>query len=364
VGGRSVTLAPSIARTSEEHHVAVRVAVEHRTTYRFDRPTALGPHLVRLRPAPHCRTPVTGYSLKVSPARHFVHWQQDVFGNHVARLTFPEPAEELSITVGLVADMAVINPFDFFVDAAAETFPFTYPPDLARDLEPYLRRVDEPGYPEAGAGPRLRRWLEQLHPDEAKGTPIVSFLVDVNRRVAGDVAYSVRLEEGVQSPEMTLHRGIGSCRDSAWLLVCALRELGLAARFVSGYLVQLMPEESGPAGDFTDLHAWAEVYVPGAGWIGLDATSGLLAGEGHIPLAGTPAPAAAAPVTGTTGPAATTLEFANSVRRLHADPPVTQPYAAEDLAAVHALGAAVDDLLVAGDVRLTMGGEPTLRRRR
>ena len=345
--------------------MAVRVAVEHRTTYRFDRPTALGPHVVRLRPAPHCRTPVTAYSLKVSPAGHYVNWQQDVHGNHLARLVFPEPATELTITVGLVADLTVINPFDFFVDASAETFPFSYAPELAHDLEPYLRTVTEPGYPEgSGAGPRLRGWLQRLHPEEAKGTPIVDFLVEVNRRVAQEIGYSVRLEEGFQSPDVTLHRGIGSCRDSAWLLVCALRELGLAARFVSGYLIQLVPDgqaASSPPGlrDFTDLHAWAEVYIPGAGWVGLDATSGLLAGEGHIPLVGTPWPESAAAITGTTGPTVATMEFSNTVRRLRSDPRVTAPYTAGQVAAVHALGAAVDAALEAGDVRLTMGGEPT-----
>jgi uncharacterized protein (DUF2126 family)/transglutaminase-like putative cysteine protease len=341
--------------------VAIRVAVEHRTVYRFDRPTDIGPHLVRLRPAPHCRTPILGYSLKVTPEPHFVNWQQDVYGNHAARLVFPEPARELSITVDLVADLAVVNPFDFFVDEEARQFPFEYPPGLADDLEPYLRPVTESG----GVPPLLPLWLNGFDPDSAKGTPIVDFLVALNRRVAGDVAYSVRMEEGVLSPSQTLQRGIGSCRDSAWLLVGILRELGMAARFVSGYLVQLVPDDpsqmtSGAMStDFTDLHAWAEVYVPGAGWIGLDATSGLLAGEGHIPLVGTPRPEQAAAITGTTGPSQTVMEYSNTVRRLHEDPRVTKPYSQNQLERIHALGAAVDARLLAGDVRLTMGGEPT-----
>jgi len=346
--------------------VAIRVAVEHRTVYRFDRPTAIGPHLVRLRPAPHCRTPILGYSLKVSPEPHFVNWQQDVYGNHAARLVFPDPAHELSITVDLVADLAVINPFDFFVDSDARHFPFDYPPGLTDDLEPYLRPVAEPGTrPGAGPGPLLAHWLKEFDPGASKGSPIVNFLVDLNRRVAGDVAYSVRLEEGVQTPDETLERGIGSCRDSAWLLVAILRELGMAARFVSGYLVQLVPDEpseafgGGPSTDFTDLHAWAEVYVPGAGWIGLDATSGLLAGEGHLPLVGTPRPEQAAAITGTTGPSETVMEYANTVRRIHEDPRVTRPYSHSQLERIHALGAEVDARLAARDVRLTMGGEPT-----
>jgi uncharacterized protein (DUF2126 family)/transglutaminase-like putative cysteine protease len=342
--------------------VAIRVAVEHRTVYRFDRPTDIGPHLVRLRPAPHCRTSITGYSLRVSPAEHFVNWQQDVYGNHAARLVFTQPATELSITVDLVADLSPINPFDFFVDDSARQFPFEYPLGSAEDLAAYLRRVDEPGAPVgSGAGPRLRHWLEEFDAPSAKGTAIVDFLVELNRRVAGDIAYSLRMEPGVQSPDTTLETGVGSCRDSAWLLVAMLRELGLAARFVSGYLVQLVPDDASAnlTEDFTDLHAWAEVYVPGAGWIGLDATSGLLAGEGHIPLVGSPRPEHAAPISGSTGPAVSTLEFANSVRRIHEDPRVSKPYSAGQLERIDALGEAVDARLAAGDVRLTMGGEPT-----
>jgi uncharacterized protein (DUF2126 family)/transglutaminase-like putative cysteine protease len=342
--------------------VATRVAIEHRTVYRFDRPTELGPHVVRLRPAPHCRTPISGYSLRIEPAEHFINWQQDVYGNHAARLVFPTPATELSIVVDLVAEMTAINPFDFFVDDTAKHWPFDYDPGTTDDLAPYLRRIDEPGAePGTGAGPQLRRWLDRFDPDAAKGMAIVDFLVEINRRVAQDVAYSVRLEPGVQSPDRTLEVGVGSCRDSAWLLVSILRELGLAARFVSGYLVQLVPDRDPGTltEDFTDLHAWAEVYVPGAGWIGLDPTSGLLAGEGHIPLVGSPRPEFAAPITGTTGPTTATMEFANIVRRIHEDARVTRPYTDEHLARIDALGAEVDRRLEAGDVRLTMGGEPT-----
>ena len=199
------------------------------------------------------------------------------------------------------------------------------------------------------------------------GTRIVDFIVGLNRAVRESVDYTVRLEAGVQTPQHTLERGIGSCRDSAWLLVSALRQLGLAARFVSGYLVQLTSDLSavgddslnGPAEDFTDLHAWAEVYVPGAGWIGLDATSGLLCGEGHIPLSCTPHPASAAPISGATAPTQVTFDFANTVTRFAEDPRVTHPVSDEQWAAITALGESVDELLTQGDVRLTMGGEPT-----
>ncbi len=341
--------------------MAVRVALEHRTSYRFDRSVEIGPHVIRLKPAPHCRTPISGYSLRINGAEHFINWQQDIYGNHAARVVFREPAEFLEFAVDLIADMTVVNPFDFFVDDAAAHYPFDYPAQLFVDLDPYLRTVEEPGRPtEIGCGPRLREWLNDIELTSAKDVPIVDFLVAVNQHLAAGIQYSLRLEEGVQSPDRTLELGVGSCRDTAWLLVAALRALGLAARFVSGYLVQLAPDEQSTAvRDFTDLHAWAEVFVPGAGWIGLDSTSGLLAGEGHLPLVGAPRPEQAAPITGTTGPATATMKFANLVHRLHADPQVSRPYRPEQVEAIHAVGAAVDQRLAAGDVRLTMGGEPT-----
>jgi transglutaminase-like putative cysteine protease len=279
--------------------MTIRVALNHQTRYSFDRPVSLWPHEVRLRPAAHSRTPILGYSLKVEPAGHFLNWQQDPFGNWVARLVFPEKAESLSITVDLVADMTVINPFDFFMDEFAENFPFEYPKELKHELGPYLEA--DP------AGPLLKDWLARTRKELlAKEMRTIDMLVGINQRVQQDVGYIVRLEAGVQTPEETLELKRGSCRDSAWLLVQALRHLGLAARFASGYLIQLTADVKaldGPSGtdhDFTDLHAWTEVYIPGAGWIGLDPTSGLLAGEGHIPLACTAMPSSAAPVIGAT----------------------------------------------------------------
>jgi uncharacterized protein (DUF2126 family) len=335
--------------------MTIRVAINHRTEYLFDRAVAVAPHLVRLRPAPHTRTPVHRYSLKAEPAEHFVNWQQDPFGNYVARYVFPEKTRRLAFEVELVADMTVVNPFDFFLEAHAEQFPFRYEPQLARDLRPYLEVGDD--------GALLREWLSAVDTRNARAT--VDFLVDLNARIQRDVDYSVRMEAGVQTCEQTLERGIGSCRDSGWLLVQVFRHLGLAARFVSGYLVQLTADQasldgpSGPEADFTDLHAWAEVYLPGAGWVGLDPTSGLFAGEGHIPLACTPDPTSAAPVTGATEPCEVNFRFHNRVARVHEDPRVTRPLADADWERVLALGDALDVRLQAGDVRLTMGGEPT-----
>jgi uncharacterized protein (DUF2126 family)/transglutaminase-like putative cysteine protease len=338
------------------------VALEHRTSYTFDRLVEVHPHVIRLRPAPHARTPIEAYTLDVEPADHFINWQQDAFGNFLARLVFPNPTRALTITVGLIADLKVINPFDFFIEEFAETVPFSYPADLREDLEGYLRPVDDAG-PGSGPADLVRAWV-QGHPI-TPGMRTIDFLVELNRAVNADVSYSVRMEPGVQTPERTLQTGVGSCRDSAWLLVSILREFGLAARFVSGYLVQLTSDvpaldgPSGPAADFTDLHAWTEVYVPGAGWIGLDPTSGLFAGEGHIPLAATPHPASAAPITGSTGIAETVFEFSNTVTRVHEDPRVTLPYTPAAWDAITALGERVDERLAGADVRLTMGGEPT-----
>ena len=342
--------------------MGIKVALEHRTSYSFDRLVEVYPHVVRLRPAPHCRTPIEAYSLEVEPADHFVNWQQDAFGNFLGRLVFPSRTRELTIKVGLIADLKVINPFDFFIEDYAETYPFTYTKALKDDLEPYLRPVDE-GEEGSGPGELVASWVRDF--SVPPGTRTIDFLVALNRAVNADVGYSVRMEPGVQTPDHTLRSAIGSCRDSAWLLVSILRQLGLAARFVSGYLVQLSSDiealdgPSGPAADFTDLHAWTEVYIPGAGWIGLDPTSGLFAGEGHIPLAATPHPSSAAPITGATGIAESTLDFSNTVTRVHEDPRVTLPYTDAAWAAINALGARVDRRLDDADVRLTIGGEPT-----
>lgn len=334
--------------------MAIRVALNHQTTYRYDRLVALSPHLIRLRPAPHCRTPILSYTLRVQPSPHFLNWQQDPQSNYLARVVFPEKTRELRVEVDLVAELTVSNPFDFFLETSAETFPFVYEPWLCKELAPYLEIE--------AAGPLLQAVLESV-PRAPK--PTVDFLVAMNQRLQQDIAYVIRLEPGIQSCEETLQRRRGSCRDSAWLLVQLLRHLGLAARFVSGYLIQLTADvkpldgPAGPSQDFTDLHAWTEVYLPGAGWVGLDPTSGLFAGEGHIPLACTPNASSAAPITGAVDPCKVEFDFHMTVQRLHEDPRVTRPYTAEQWQEIEALGHHVDRDLEAGDVRLSMGGEPT-----
>jgi len=334
--------------------MSIHVALHHRTTYKYDRPISLGPQTVRLRPAPHCRTKILSYSLKVEPAKQFLNWQQDPHANYLARLVFEDKTEVLDVTVDLVAEMAVYNPFDFFLEPSAEKYPFVYEDSLKKDLAPFME-------------------TEKLEPlmaavvDEWKDReePMIPFLVGLNLKVHSLVSYMIRMEPGVQGAEETLQLGCGSCRDSGWLLVNLLRHLGFAARFVSGYLIQLKADAKaldGPSGaesDFTDLHAWCEVYLPGAGWIGLDPTSGLFAGEGHIPLACTPEPTTAAPLSGMTEKCESTMHHEMTVTRIFESPRVSKPYTEEQWARIDASGKAVDKRLVDGDVRLTMGGEPT-----
>jgi uncharacterized protein (DUF2126 family)/transglutaminase-like putative cysteine protease len=334
--------------------VSIHIALNHVTHYRYDRPVALGPQVVRLRPAPHCRTRILSYSLKVAPAKHFVNWQQDPEANYLARLTFPDRTEELRIEVDLVAEMAVLNPFDFFLEPYAQHYPFAYEAGEKRDLAPYLTCLP--------LTPRLQEYLARI-PRQQVVT--IDFLVELNRSLARDIRYLIRMEPGVQAPEETLANASGSCRDSSWLLVQLLRQLGLAARFASGYLIQLVADVKsldGPSGtthDFTDLHAWCEVYLPGAGWIGLDPTSGLLAGEGHIPLACTPEPSSAAPVSGLVEDSEVAFEHVMRIDRIWEAPRVTRPYSEAQWGQIESLGAEIDTELAALDVRLTMGGEPT-----
>ncbi|PLZ03857.1 IMP dehydrogenase [Burkholderia sp. WAC0059] len=334
--------------------MSIRVALNHVTHYRYDRLVGLSPQVVRLRPAPHCRTPIVSYSLRVEPAEHFINWQQDAFANYQARIVIPQPTREFKVTVDLVAEMAVYNPFDFFLEPSAEKFPFAYAPELAAELAPYLVKRKPT--------PRFAQFVASI---DRSPRATADFLVDLNQRLQRDIRYLIRMEPGVQTPEETLANASGSCRDSGWLLVETLRQLGLAARFVSGYLLQLTPDTraiDGPSGtevDFTDLHAWCEVYLPGAGWIGLDPTSGLFAGEGHIPVACTPEPGSAAPISGDVDECEVEFSHEMTIERVLETPRVTKPYTEDAWSRVVEMGRRVDAELAAQDVRLTMGGEPT-----
>lgn len=358
--------------------MALKVALSHKTHYKYDKYISLSPHMIRLRPAPHSRTPIESYSMKITPENHFINWQQDPFGNYIARIVFPEKVKEFGIDVEVIADLSAINPFDFFVDQSAEYFPFQYNKALKKELQPYLEITDK--------GRRIKKFINSLNLTEKglcfsapylkekefcfrsknyKKVKINDFLVYLNMEIHKYLNYTIRMDPGVQTCEVTLDKKLGSCRDYAWLFVQVLRHLGLAARFVSGYLVQLKADEksldgpSGPEEDFTDLHAWTEVYIPGAGWIGLDATSGLFAGEGHIPLACTPTFESAHAIEGFSDQCETEFEFSNTVTRIFESPRVTKPYRNDQWEAIYNLGFEVDKELEANDVRLSMGGEPT-----
>jgi len=343
--------------------MAIRVALNHRTTYAYDKPIILSPHVVRLRPAPHSRTPILAYSLKVEPAGHFINWQQDAYSNYLARLVFPQPATKFSVTVDLIAELTVINPFDFFIDEYAEKYPFTYDPLIAKELIPYLETL-----PLDATTSQYMELVRSKYLRPAMRT--IDLLVALNQHVQQLLRYDIRMEPGVQTPTETLTKRRGSCRDFAWLLVQTLRHLGFAARFVSGYSIQLVADvkaldgPSGVAQDVTDLHAWAEVFLPGAGWIGFDATSGLMAGEGHIPLACTAEPGNAAPIAGGFGwldgkEGQCAFTVAMSLTRIHEDPRVTKPYTDAQWQQIETLGHRIDADLHTNDVRLSMGGEPT-----
>ena len=335
--------------------MSIRVSLKHETTYKYSKAISLGPQLVRLRPAAHCRTPILSYSLDITPAKHFINWQQDPYGNWIARIVFPEKTESFTLKVGLIADIEVINPFDFFVDDDGRDFPFDYPDWLKTSLAPYLVKQSHG---------KLFDQLVKKFINVKKDT--VNFVVELNAYLQSQLNYLIRMDAGVQTPEETLEKVSGSCRDFAWLQVQLLRHLGLASRFVSGYSIQLKPDAKsidGPSGvneDITDLHAWAEVYLPGAGWLGLDATSGMVAGEGYIPLSCTSEPFNAAPVSGSLeGGCEIDMDVSMEVLRVNEKPRSTKPYSDDVWQQIVAAGEVVDEKLEEMNVRLTMGGEPT-----
>jgi transglutaminase-like putative cysteine protease len=295
----------------------LRVQLMHRTCYAYERAVWLSPHEIRLRPTAHARTPTFDYVLALAPAEHKLKWQHDPYGNWVARVVFGAATPQLVIDVTLDAILVPHNPFDFYVADNAWNFPFAYTPEERHALQPYLQREE--------GGSRLLAWMERMR-RRLLGAPIdtIEFLVAVNHWVSEEVRYVRRDEPGILSCEQTLEAGSGSCRDSAWLLAQVLRHADIATRFVSGYLVQLGAADARlPAGHEPDalaLHAWCEAFIPGAGWIGLDATSGLLTGEGHIPLACAALPASAAPVTGSVQSARSTLSATMHVARLGTAP--------------------------------------------
>ncbi|MBZ0189656.1 MAG: transglutaminase family protein [Candidatus Obscuribacterales bacterium] len=327
--------------------------IQHITKYTYEKPVSLGPHVVRLRPAAHAKADILSYSLSIEPECQ-IRWHYDPWNNQTARLSFPPDfiGSELTITVDTTIETRPVNPFDFFVENWCESLPFQYPASLADELSPFLKS------PQGGA---LFKKFTKEHPPQGG---FIDYLVDVNKIVSEKIAYVVREETGIQESEQTLSLQSGSCRDSAVLLMDVYRSAGLAARFASGYLLQaLEPEDADKSKEKhrvqLDLHAWAEVYVPGAGWVGLDATSGMLCGEEHIPLACAATPLEAAPVTGTASSVASKFETFSEAVKLGLEVEPERPYTESDWRRILECGQAVDASLLKSGVELTSGGEPT-----
>lgn len=263
-----------------------RINISHVTEYLFPSPVTLLPHRLLLRPRANHNVRIESSELEISPG-HILQWKRDVLDNSVALVTFTEAAARLCVRSRVLIQHFDDNPFDFLVDDYAVTHPFAYAEQDRAELAPF----QQPVYP--ADQDAVRKWLDgfDLRP------PIETFaLLDrLNREIASGFAYRMREEPGVQTPTLTLASKSGSCRDFAALFIEACRALGLASRFVSGYLFIFAPA-SAPGNAAT--HAWAEVYLPGAGWKGFDPTSGEVTGNKHIAVAVARHPEAVPPVAG------------------------------------------------------------------
>ena len=265
------------------------LTVEHTNVYRYTRPVELTVHRLMLRPAESHSLTIRSESLTVSPPHHLT-WEHDVFYNSLTRVHFPDKTEELKIETRYEVEQFNLNPFDFVCEIYTNELPFAYQGDDASDLVPYL----QPQFPEDEGV--VREWLKPFL-DSAGRAKTLDFLLNLNSAIAADFSYGRREAPGTQRPAETLALRTGSCRDFALLLMEAGRHMGLATRYVSGYLCsgadEAVPEEA-----YNSTHAWTEIYLPGAGWKGFDPTSGILAAGYHVRVAATRNPAQATPIRG------------------------------------------------------------------
>ena len=248
----------------------MRLGIAHTTTYRFAREVRFHPHRMMLRPRSSHELHVIEHDLRCAPAAA-ITWSQDVFGNLVATAAFDRPAARLEIASRLLVETSA-EPWPVFqIAPEAHAYPFAHSDDEFIDLGPLLRPVR--------ADPRVAAWARGFV--RSRPTDTLSLLKDLNAGVLATAAYRLRHEEGAQTAAQTLDLASGSCRDLAALFIDAVRHLGFGARAVSGYLFE--PQAAGRQPDTT--HAWAEVYLPGAGWIAFDPTHGRVGGAGLIPVA-------------------------------------------------------------------------------
>jgi len=264
-----------------------RIEIEHITRYTYPEPVTFLPHKLHVRPREGHDLRIESSSLNISPA-YDIEWQRDVFGNSVATVRFKEAAAaELLIESKVVVEHYAEAVVSLALTDHARHYPFHYDPVEQIDLMPYQISVFPQDYAAVG------EWMRDVwHPGELVETVVL--LERINRKIVDSFGYEVRTAPGVQSPGVTLSRRRGSCRDFATFFIEACRYCGLASRFVSGYLVSTAVVE-----DHATTHAWAEVYLPGAGWQGFDSTSGELVGGAHIAVAVHRHPEAVPPVSGT-----------------------------------------------------------------
>ncbi len=268
----------------------LRISIEHSNRYRYTRPVELTKHRLMLRPSENHGLNILESSLEVSPL-HQISWEHDVFDNSVAHLNFTEKTDELIITSRYELEQFNLNPFDFVMEIYTNDLPFAYRGDDAIDLQPFM----QPQFPEAEAA--VREWLRPFLDAEGRGKTL-DFLLATNSAIAEQFGYGRREEEGTQTPAETLKLRTGTCRDFALLFMEIARHMGLAARYVSGYLCSSAEDETAPEVADNSTHAWTEIYLPGAGWKGFDPTSGILAAGYHVRVAATRNPAQATPIRG------------------------------------------------------------------
>lgn len=262
-----------------------RIQILHVTEYQFPQPVVLLSHRLLVRPREGHDVRIESSRLDISPA-YQVRWTRDVYGNIVATLEFQELAATLKVTSEVIVQLRTDAAMVFPLAHTATQFPFQYDEPEQPDLLHYV----QPIY--VADKPQVMTWLGDLvHPEQHWET--TALLNAINAKIANEIQYEVREEPGVQSPKVTLDRRRGSCRDVATLFIEACRGCGLAARFVSGYLLSLAS-----AGDTHSTHAWSEVYLPGSGWCGFDSTSGLMVDEDHVAVAVHRHPEAIAPISG------------------------------------------------------------------